>query len=348
MRSPIRFLAFALAGSLATPALAAEIGSGKGPSEAIFVAEVVLLLFVGRLFGEIMQRLRQPAVIGQLLAGIVLGPSVFGALWPSAHHLIFPPGDHAQKAMIDGVAQLGVLLLLLLTGMETDVALVKRVGRAAVTVSLAGIAVPFVCGFVLGDYLVPESMLPDPGKRLVTALFLGTALSISSIKIVAMVVREMNFMRRDLGQIIVASAIIDDTVGWIIVALIFGIASSGGLEWHALAKSVGSTATFLVVSYTLGRPIVAWLIRWANDRLVSELPVITVILIVMGGMAVLTDAIGVNTVLGAFVAGVLIGQSPLLTGHIEEQLRGLIIALFAPVFFGLAGLSTDEIGRAHV
>ena len=320
--------------------MAAEIGSGKGPSESVFVAEVVLLLFVGRLFGEIMQRWRQPAVIGQLIAGIVLGPSVFGALWPSAHDLIFP-GDHAQKAMIGGVAQLGVLLLLLLTGMETDVALVKRVGRAAVTVSLAGIAVPFACGFLLGDFFVPDAMLPSPDKRFVTALFLGTALSISSIKIVAMVVREMNFMRRDLGQVIVASAIIDDTVGWIIVAVIFGIASSGGLEWRGLAISLGSTALFLVVSYTVGRRLVAFVIRWANDHFVSELPVITVILIIMGGMAILTDAIGVNTILGAFVAGVLIGQSPLLTEHIEGQLRGLIVALFAPIFFGLAGLSTD-------
>ena len=332
-------LGMMLAGLAAAPASAAEIGS-KGPSEAIFVAQLVLLLFVGRLFGEILQRFGQPAVIGQLLAGIALGPSVFGALWPGGHDLVFPH-DPAQKAMINGVAQLGVLLLLMLTGMETDVALVKRVGRAAVTVSVAGIAVPFACGVLLGLYVLPDSILPSPEKRLVTALFLGTALSISSIKIVAMVVREMNFMRRDLGQVIVASAIIDDTIGWIIVALIFGVAHSGGLEWRALATTVGTTVLFLGLSYTLGRRLVAWLIRLANDRLVSELPVITVILIIMGGMAIVSDVIGVNTVLGAFVAGVLIGQSPLLTKHIDGQLRGMIVALFAPVFFGLAGLSTD-------
>ena len=108
-------------------------------------------------------------------------------------------------------------MLLLLTGMETDLQLVRRVGRAAIAVAAAGVALPFICGFALGE-LLPDAILPNPQARLVTSLFLGTALSISSVKIVAMVVREMNFMRRDLGQIIVASAILEDTIGWIIIA----------------------------------------------------------------------------------------------------------------------------------
>ena len=320
-------------------AWAAE-GSAKGPSDGIFVAQLVLLLLVGRSFGEAMQRLGQPAVVGQLLAGIVLGPSVFGALAPSLHGWVFPD-DHAQKAMMSGVGQVGVLMLLLLTGMETDVALVRRAGRAALSVSVTGIALPFACGFALGAFVLPDSMMPSPEHRIVTALFLGTALSISSIKIVAMVVREMNFMRRDLGQVIVASAIIDDTIGWIIVAIIFGLARPAGLDAGRLLLSIGGTFVFLVVSYRWGRRQVSLLIRWANDNLVSDFPVITAILIVMGLMALLTDTIGVSTVLGAFVAGVLIGESPILTRHIEQQLRGLVVALFMPVFFTLAGLGTD-------
>src|SRR5205807_2587155 len=117
-----------------------------------------------------------------------------------------------------------------------DLSLVRKIGRAAVSVSAAGIIVPFICGFTLGE-LLPEWMLPKADQRLVTALFLGTALSISSVKIVAMVVREMNFMRRNVGQIIVASAIIDDTIGWIILAIIFGIALHGGIEAASLAQS---------------------------------------------------------------------------------------------------------------
>src|SRR3954465_7867317 len=167
-------------------ALAAEVSRGSGPSEVVFLVQIVVLLLVGRLLGEAMQRIGQPAVMGQLIAGILLGPSVFGALWPEAQHAVFPPARE-QKAMIDAVSQLGILMLLLLTGMETDLGLVKKVRRAAFSVSVAGIAVPFVCGFTLGEFL-PEGMLPRPELRLITSLFLGTALSISSVKIVAMVV----------------------------------------------------------------------------------------------------------------------------------------------------------------
>jgi Kef-type K+ transport system membrane component KefB/nucleotide-binding universal stress UspA family protein len=242
--------------------------------------------------------------------------------------------------MLDAVSQLGILLLLLLTGMETDLGLVRRVRRAALSVSVAGIAVPFACGFALGEFL-PEAMLPRPELRLITSLFLGTALSISSVKIVAMVVREMGFLRRNVGQVIVASAIIDDTIGWVIIAVTFSLALHGSVDFWAVGQSLTGTALFLGLSFTLGRRLVFLLIRWANDELVSEAAVITAILVVMGSMALATHAIGVHTVLGAFVAGILVGQSPILTRRIDEQLRGLVTALFAPVFFGLAGLSAD-------
>jgi len=195
--------------------------------EAQFIAEIVLLLLVGRLLGELMQRIGQPAVMGQLVAGIILGPSVFGAIWPDAQRAIFAGGPE-QKAMINAVSALGILMLLLLTGMETDLKLVRRASRAALSVSAAGIVVPFTCGVALGQYL-PESLLPQPDHRLLTSLFLGTALSIASVKIVAMVVREMKFMRRKIGTILVASAIIDDTVGWTIIAITSSLALHGTL-----------------------------------------------------------------------------------------------------------------------
>src|SRR5438132_3488935 len=309
------------------------------PSEFLLLAQIALLIAVGRGLGEIMQRIGQPSVIGELLAGLLLGPSLFGWLWPAAHAAIFPSSPE-QKALIEGIAQFGILLLLLLTGMETDLKLVRKVGRAAASISIAGIVVPFICGFSLGQVL-PQSLLPHPEARLVASLFLGTALSISSVKIVAVVVREMNFMRRNVGQIIVATAIIDDTIGWIIIAMIFSVASQGTLDVYSVGKAVFGTLAFLAVSFTVGRRLVFQLIRWANDHLVSQSAVISVILLLMCGMAMITHSIGVHTVLGAFVAGILVGESPILTRQIDERLRGLITSLFMPVFFGLAGLSAD-------
>ena len=307
-------------------------------SEAILVSEIVLLVLVGRLLGEAMVRIGQPSIVGQLLAGVMLGPSVFGRLWPQVHDLVFPP-DAGQKEMLTAIAQLGVLLLLLLTGMETDLKLVRRARATAAAVSLTGIALPFACGFALGQFL-PDYVLP-PGHRLVSSLFLGTALSISSVKIVAAVVREMNFMRRTLGQVIVASAIIEDSVGWVIIAITFGIAQAGSIQGLPLLKTVAGVLLFLVASFTVGQYLVFRIIRWVNDNFRSELPVISAILVIMGTMSLITYALGVQTVLGAFVAGILIGESPILTEHIQNQLRGLVAALFMPIFFGQAGINAD-------
>jgi Kef-type K+ transport system membrane component KefB/nucleotide-binding universal stress UspA family protein len=308
-------------------------------SEFLLLVQIALLIAVGRGLGEVMQRIGQPSVVGELLCGLLLGPSLFGWVWPEAQHAIFPSSPE-QKALLNGIAQLGILLLLLLTGMETDLGLVRKVGKAAIAISITGIVVPFICGFALGEFL-PQGLLPQPEARLVASLFLGTALSISSVKIVAVVVREMNFMRRNVGQIIVASAIIDDTIGWIIIAIIFSLAAHGSIEVYSIGQALFGVFAFLAVSFTIGRRLVFRLIRWANDHLVSSAAVITVILLLMSVMAMITHLIGVNTVLGAFVAGVLVGESPILTRQIDEQLRGLISSLFMPVFFGLAGLSAD-------
>ena len=318
--------------------LAAAAGHGEQLA-TIFFAQVLLLIAVGRLLGEWMQRIRQPAVIGQLLAGIILGPSVFGAIWPACQQAIYPPNS-SDRQMLNAVSEIGVLLLLLLTGMETDLALVKRVRRTAAITSAAGIAIPFGCGYVLGE-LLPESVLPDPNRRLLTSLFLATALSISSVKIVAAVLREVDYLRRNLGQVILAAAILDDTIGWTILAFIGGLAAQGRIVIGPVLFSILGTAAFLAFCFTIGRRWVARIIRWTNDHFVSEMPVISVILVIMITLALVTNFIGVHTVLGAFAAGIMIGQSPILTKHIEEQLRGLIVALFMPVFFGMAGIAID-------
>ncbi len=317
----------------------AEQTAAGGGGEIVFVAKIVLLLLVGRGLGELLERLGQPAVVGQLIGGILLGPSLFGWAWPSAQHLIFA-SDPQQKSMIDAVAELGILLLLLLTGMEADLRLVRRVGAACISISTAGILIPFLCGFGLAQ-LLPDSLLPQPDARVVAGLFLGTALSISSVKIVAVIVREMGFLRRNLGQVILSSAIIEDTIGWLIVALTLGIAARGRVELLPLAGTMAGVAAFMAFSFTIGRRVVFTLIRWTNDTIRSDYAVITVILIIMGVMALATDLVGVHAVLGAFVAGILVGESPILTDHIEGQLRGIITALFMPVFFGVAGLSAD-------
>jgi len=306
---------------------------------AVFIAELILLLFFGRVLGEGMSRVGQPAIFGQLLAGVLLGPSVFGALMPEARQMVFP-NTPALKGMIDAISQIGILLLLLLTGMETNLSLVNRKRRAVISTSLFGIAVPFVGGVFLA-YALPEELIPSSAARLVTALFLGTALSISSVKIVAMVLMEVGAIRRDLGQLILATAILDDSIAWVMIAVIAGIAAHGTVSVTNVGMSLAGTALLRAVSLTIGRRLVARIIRWSNDNMTIEVPVITAIVLVMLVMALSTELIGVHTALGAFVAGMLVGQSPILTQHIEGELRGFIVAFFSPVFFAVAGLGMD-------
>jgi Kef-type K+ transport system membrane component KefB len=328
-RFALYLIGFAVSVFGTSTAYAADVEKSS-PEISFFVALLALIL-VGRLLGEAMNRIGQPSVMGQLLAGILLGPSVLGWLAPDFQHWLFSSSKE-QKSMLDAISQVGILLLLLLTGMETDLKLVRKVGRAAISISLTGVAVPFVCGLALG-WLLPASLLPHPDQRLLTALFLGTVLAISSIKIVAMVVREMEFSRRNLGQIIVGSAILEDTIGWIIIGVTFSLAAAGSIEVRSVAQALIGTALFLSISFTVGRRFVAFVIRWVNDNFESDFPVITAILVIVIATALITHFIGVHTVLGAFVAGVLIGESPIL--------RGLILAFFMPVFFGIAGLNTD-------
>jgi Kef-type K+ transport system membrane component KefB/nucleotide-binding universal stress UspA family protein len=316
-----------------------------GASVAVFIAQLVTLLVVGRCAGELLQRLGQPPVIGQIIAGVLLGPSVLGALAPGLWQALFPPVPQ-QQAMLDAVSQLGILLLLLITGMETDLSVLRHARRAAVSVSLSGVIIPFLCGILLGA-LLPDAMLPHAQRRLITALFLGTALSISSVKIVALVVRDLGFLRRTVGQVILAASILDDTIGWIVISVTFGLALHGAIDLIGVAHSVLGAALFLTLSLTFGRRLVFSVLRWSNDTLTSEMANITTILVITGSLALLTNLLGVHFVLGAFIAGLLLGQSPMLTRQLSAQLRGLIIGLFMPVFFTLVGLTINVAALAE-
>ena len=335
-RAGVYFLSFTIAFLSVAGANAAADATAS--TEVSFFAALLALILVGRLLGEAMNRIGQPSVMGQLLAGILLGPSVLGWLYPDFQHWLFA-STKEQGSMLNAIAQMGILLLLLLTGMETDLKLVRRMGAGDKYFEHRRHRSPRL--WHCGRMASARVLLPHPEKRLLTSLFLGTALAISSIKIVAVVVHEMGFDRRNLGMVIMASAILEDTIGWIIIAITFSLAEAGRIDFVSVAWSLMGTAIFLALSFTVGHRLVSFLIRWTNDNFESDFPVITTILVIMIAMALTTHFIGVHTVLGAFVAGVLIGESPILTRYIDAQLRGLILAFFMPVFLGVAGLSTD-------
>lgn len=305
----------------------------------LLILQVAVLLLAARVCGELALRLGQPPVIGQLLAGILLGHSVLGALWPELKALVFPV-EATQSYLLEVVSWIGVLFLLLLTGLETDVALIRQQGRPVVFIALTGIVFPFGLGAVLG-YFLPASLLTAPESRLVLALFLGTVLSVSSVPVIAKILLDMQLLRRNVGQLILASALVHDTIGWIILGVIASLATSGKVEFGLVARTIGGTLVFMLAAATVGRWGVRRLLRLVNDRLRMEQAVLTAVVVLTMLSAAVTQLIGVHAVLGAFVIGILLRESPVVNERVLHPLEAVTTAIFAPIFFAAAGLHVN-------
>ncbi|MGI9018122.1 MAG: cation:proton antiporter [Euzebya sp.] len=323
--------------------LAAQTAVGASISHdslLLFIIQFALLLLLARTLGLLATRVGMPSVVGELTAGLLLGPTVFGALAPGLRDTVFNPSDPGQEHLLEIVSFLGVMLLLVLTGLETDIALILSRRSQALKVSLGGIVVPFATGFGLA-LVLPDSFVNDMSQQLTFALFLGTAMSISAIPVIAKVLIEMRIIRRDIGQLTLAAGMIDDTVGWILLSIVAGLAGSGTVSLAAAGTSVLTVIGFLVVAFTLGGVIVGKLIRWVSKVQPGEGPLLTTLIVLALIFAAVTQSLGIEAVLGAFVLGILAGRVRRVDHRIVHTLESITLAVFAPVFFASAGLKVD-------
>ena len=316
-----------------------------GQELLLLLVQFGLLLLVARTLGEVARRFRLPSVVGELLAGIVLGPSLLGAVAPGVFHAIFPSRPE-QVHLLEAVSWLGVLMLLVLTGLETDLELIARKGKGALGISLGGIVLPFVSGVALG-FVIPGTFVARAGERGVFALFVGTALSISAIPVIAKVLMDMDLIRRDIGQITLAAGMIDDTTGWILLSVVAGLAARGVVDPASVGKSIASVVGVLVLSLTVGRRLVAALIRAVDNRIGGDMAKITVLVLLALAFGSLTQFLGLEAVLGAFIAGILVGRVRRFDYHVAESFRVVALGIFAPVFFAVSGLRVDLAQLVH-
>src|SRR5947208_9887359 len=217
-----------------------------GQELLLLIVQFGLLLAVARTLGEVAQRFRLPSVVGELLAGFVLGPSLLGTVAPGAFRALFPSRAE-QVHLLEALSWLGVIMLLILTGLETDLELIARKGKGALGISLGGIVLPFVAGVALG-FAIPGGFVARADQRGVFALFVGTAMSISAIPVIAKVLMDMDLIRRDIGQITLAAGMIDDTTGWILLSVVAGLAARGVLGPACVGKSIVSVLVVLTLS----------------------------------------------------------------------------------------------------
>jgi Kef-type K+ transport system membrane component KefB/nucleotide-binding universal stress UspA family protein len=305
----------------------------------VLLVQVAVLLLAARTMGELAQRLGQPAVVGEILAGIVLGPSLLSGAFPVLGEWIVPQTD-VQGYLLELVAMIGAIFLLLITGLETDLALIKRHARTAIGVSGGGILVTFASGFVLGQYL-PDFLLNDPADRLVFSLFVATAMAISAIPVIAKVLMDLNLMRRDIGQTIIAAGMSDDTIGWILLSIVAGLAAGEVITAGSVAQTVGSVLAFLILSFTAGRWLVKKILDFVQDEVISADRLVTLVVVMTFLWGAISQGLNLEAVLGAFVMGVIFGQMPRLPEDVHHKLITVSLGIFTPVFFAVAGLKVN-------
>ncbi len=312
------------------------------PSEhqiLVFLVQLAVLLTLARLLGQACRKVGQPSVVGELAAGVLLGPSVFGRVLPGAFDWLFP-ADAVQSGMLFTVGWLGVMLLLVATGFETDLALIGRLGRAAVLVSIGSLVVPFALGAAVGS-VIPSRFLVSGEDRVIFSLFLATGLTISSLPVIAVILAELRLLRRNFGQLTIAAGMANDVIGWVVLGLIAGLVSTGRFVLSEFLTTLLGLIVFIAIAAALGQRVVDTVLRSLRDWGVGIGGWVTMCIAMTVGLGAITQALGVEAVLGAFIGGILLGRSRFTRHDVEEQIETLTSSLLAPIFFATAGLRVD-------
>jgi Kef-type K+ transport system membrane component KefB len=312
----------------------------------VFLLQLGVLLGLALVLGQLARRLRMPAVVGELCAGVIAGPSVLAHLAPSVSGWLFP-ADAGQVHLLDAVGLAGVLLLVGITGISMDLGLVRRQGAPVVWVSMGGLVVALALGVVVG-FLLPHQLLADGTPRSVFAGFLGVAMCVSAIPVIAKTLLELRLLHRDIGQLTISAAAIDDVVGWMLLSVVSAMATTG-VRAGQLALSIAALAGLILFAVTVGRALVGAALRLASKSAepgVTVMTAVTLILLFSAG----THALGMEAIIGALACGMLIGSSKWVDRQRLAPLRTVVMAMLAPVFFAVAGLRMDltELGRPVV
>ncbi len=305
---------------------------------------VAVLLALAHVLGELARRSRQPAIIGELAAGIVLGPTVLGRLWPEGMTALFPSTGPVAVSL-QALTTLAITLFLMVAGMEVDLSTIWRRKKAALWVGAGGMLVPFLGGFALAwhcrDFLGASADSP----RFVFALFVATALAISALPVVAKILMDLQLFRSDLGMTIIAAAVLADLVGWLIFAFILALLGHQTGAALTVWQTIAITISFVVVMLTVGRLLVDRTLPWIQAHTSWPSGVLGLALATGILCAAFTEWIGVHAIFGAFLWGIALGDSRHLRAKTRATMDQFISFIFAPLFFASIGLRLDLVAQ---
>ena len=303
--------------------------------------QLSVMLLMGRLFAEAARKLKQPAVIGEILAGIILGPTILGMLNPDWFQGLFPSGSSAL--VLDGFVQVAVVMLLFIAGLEVDLHIVLQQGRQAFYTSTFGLIIPFAIGFMF-PYFFPEFFgSTNETRHLAYSLFMGTSMAITALPVIARILMDLGIFKSRMGMLVISSAMINDLIGWLIFSVVLGMI--GKAQNISLWNTVLLTVGFTVAMLTIGRWLINRGLPWVNQKLAWPGGLLSLALALCFLAAAFTEYIGIHAVFGAFIVGVALGDSEHLSERAKEILHQFINNIFAPLFFVAIGLKVNFIAN---
>ncbi len=335
---------------LAISGMPVVLAAGREEALRPLLIQLIVIILAARAGAAVARWLRQPSVVGEIVAGLVLGPSLFGALAPDWFAAVFGRGaggmGTALEASLTSLSQIGLVLLLFMIGIEFDFSHVHRQGRTAAAVSVAGIVAPFTLGLGLAGLMAPRlealgaTGWIDPRSF---ALFLGTAMSITAIPILGRILIEMGLQHTALGALVIAAAACDDAVGWTLLAAVSALAT-GNFEPAAIVRMVGATLAFAAAMLFVVRPLLLPRLERAvasdgEPRL--SLGALSLVLAVLFAAAWVTSRIGIFAIFGAFLLGASLSGVPRVRQAVTRHLSDFVTVFFLPIFFTFTGLRTN-------
>ncbi len=313
-------------------------------NEAVLVGlliQLIVIVLVARVAGLLGRRFGHPVVVGEILAGLVLGPSFLGKLFPDAFHMLFPPDGQpgSTNQIIYMMSQIGLVFLMFLIGFEFDFGNVKAHGKSAGLVSLSGIVLPFALGVGFGFWLHPQF----PETNLVGfCLFIGTAVSITAIPILGRILIEFNLTKTNVGLLTITAAAIDDALGWVCLAVVSAIVSS---HFNAVStlEMLGLIGLFTFILIKVVRPYAVKLIQneLRTNGAKLSLNGLAGLIIAILVCAAVTNKIGISSLFGPFMLGAVLYDQDEFRRGVFESMKHFVTAFFLPIFFTFTGLHTD-------
>ena len=305
----------------------------------IFFLSLAVLIGGARILGELAEKFRQPSILGELMTGIILGPSILGVLAPTLQSTLFP-GSGPVYIGLQFMSSLAIALFLLLAGMEIDLRSVFRQGKKALAVSFGGMIIPFALGLavaIAAPHLIGQLEVEN---KTAFALFFATALSISALPVIARILMDLKLIKSHMGVTVLTAAIVNDLLGWLIFAMVLGMIGASGAP-HGIAFTLTATVLFAGFMFTVGTKIIEKIFPWIQAHL--SWPAGTLNFIIVGGLlcAAFTEWVGIHAIFGTFIFGVAVGQCPHIREKTLHTLESFISFIITPIFFATIGLQVN-------